>query len=91
MGGSKKTNPRRQVCTGADVRRAEDRGIVIGLRQALKIALYILLDKHAAPAEDVQELAREFTWLAERINEGRISWSFVDRVLEENDVEVRLR
>lgn len=86
-----KVNPRRQVCTGEDVKRAENRGIETDLRQALKIALYILLDKHAAPAEDVQELAREFTWLAERINEGRISWSFVDRVLKENDVEVRLR
>lgn len=87
----KKVNPKRQVCTGEDVKRAEDRGIVIGLRQALKITLYILMDKHGAPADDVQELAREFEWLAERINEGRISWSFVDKVLKENDVEVRLR
>lgn len=87
----KKVNPNRVICTGADVKKAEDRGIVTGLRQALKIALYILLDKHGAPAEDVQELAREFEWLAERINEGRISWSFVDKVLRENDVEVRLR
>lgn len=89
--GNKKINPRRQICTGEDVKRAENRGIETGLRQALKIALYILLDKHDAPREDVQELAREFTWLAERINEERISWSFVDRVLKENDVEVRLR
>lgn len=89
--GNKKINPRRQICTGEDVKRAENRGIETGLRQALKMALYILLDKHGAPAEDVQELAREFSWLAERINEGRISWSFVDKVLRENDVEVRLR
>ncbi len=87
----KKTNPRRVICTGEDVKRAESRGIETGLRQALKIALYILLDKHDAPREDVQELAREFSWLAERINEGRISWSFVDQVLKENDVEVQLR
>lgn len=64
---------------------------MIGFQQAIKIVLYILLDKHGAPDEDVQELAREITWLAERINEGRISWSFVDRVLKENDVEVRLK
>lgn len=86
-----KTNPRRQVCTGEDLKRAEKRGIEIGIRQALKMALYILLDKHGAPAEDVQQLAAEFGWLAEHINEGHISWSFVDRVLKENDVEVRLR
>lgn len=87
----KKTNPRRVICTGEDVKRAENRGIETGLRQALKIALYILLDKHDAPREDVQELSKEFTWLAERINEGRISWSFVDRVLKENNVEVQLK
>lgn len=86
-----KTNPRRQVCTGEDVKRAENRGIETGIRQALKMALYILLDKHGAPAEDVQQLAAEFGWLAEKINKGGISWSFVDRVLKENDVEVRLR
>lgn len=85
-----KVNPRRQICTGMDVKRAEDRGIEIGLRQALKIALYILLDKHAAPAEDVQELAREFTWLADAVNNGQLSWSFVDTVLKENGVEVKL-
>lgn len=87
----KKANPRRVICTGEDVKRAENRGIETGLRQALKIALYILLDKHDAPREDVQELSKEFTWLAERINEGRISWSFVDRVLKENNVEVQLK
>lgn len=86
----KKINPRRQICTGEDVKRAETRGIATGLRQALKITLYLLLDKHDAPKEDVQELAREFDWLAGRINEGRISWSFVDQVLKENDVEVKL-
>lgn len=86
----KKINPRRQICTGEDVKRAESRGIETGLRQALKICLYILLDKHDAPKQDVQELSREFSWLAQRINEGRISWSFVDRILEENEVEVRL-
>lgn len=86
-----KVNPRRQICTGEDVKRAENRGIETGIRQALKIALYILLDKHAAPAEDVQELAREFTWLADAVNNGQLSWSFVDTVLKENGVEVRLR
>lgn len=47
--------------------------------------------RQVCTGEDVQQLADEFGWLAERINEGRISWSFVDQVLEENDVEVRLR
>lgn len=87
----KKANPRRVICTGEDVKRAESRGIETGLRQALKIALYILLDKHDAPREDVQELAREISRVAEQIADGRLSWSYVARILRENNVEVRLR
>lgn len=49
--------------------------------------LYILLDKHGAPDEDVQELAREITWLAKNIEDRKISWSFVDTVLRENGIE----
>lgn len=87
----KKINPRKIPCTGADVKRAHIEGIEIGIKQAIKCTLYILLDKHNAPVEDVQQLSEELSWLAQRINEGRISWSFVDRVLEENHVEVRLK
>ena len=88
---AKKINPNRIVCTGADVKRAYIEGIEIGIRQAIKCTLYILLDKHQAPVEDVQQLSEELSWLAQRINEGRISWSFVDRVLDENHVEVRMK
>ena len=87
----KKTNPNKIPRTEADCKRALTEGIELGTRHALKMALYILLDKHGAPAEDVRQLSEELSWLAQRINEGRISWSFVDRVLEENHVEVRLR
>lgn len=88
---AKKTNPNRIPCTGADVKKAYVEGIEIGIKQAIKCTLYILLDKHSAPVEDVRQLADELSWLAQRINEGRISWSFVDRVLKENHVEVRLK
>lgn len=92
---AKKTNPRRIPATQADCKRALTEGIEIGTKHALKMALYILLDKHGAPAEDVKTLAEELAWLARKLaksdtKEG-LSWSFVDRVLEENHVEVRLR
>lgn len=88
---AKKTNPNKIPRTEADCKRALTEGIEIGAKHALKMVLYILLDKHGAPAEDVQQLSEEISWLAGHINAGRISWNFVDQVLRENQVEVRLR
>ena len=92
---AKKTNPRRIPATQADCKRALTEGIELGTRHALKMALYILLDKHNAPAEDVRQLSDELTWLARKLAKGGtkegLSWSFVDEVLRENGVEVRLK
>ena len=86
-----KVNPRRRPATGADVKAALIEGIDLGCKQAIKMLLYILVDKHNAPPEDVRQLNEELAWLANAINEGRISWSFVDAVLDENHLEVRIR
>lgn len=86
-----KTNPRKIQRTEEDCRRAETRGIDMGVRQCLKMVLYILLDKHDAPADDVQQLSEEVGWLAAMIANGKLSWSFVDKVLKENHVTVVLK
>ena len=88
---AKKVNPRRRPATQADVKAALIEGIDLGVKQAIKMCLYILVDKHNAPPEDVRQLNRELHWLGNAINEGRISWSFVDKVLDENGLEVRIR
>lgn len=87
----KKINPRRRPATGADVKKALREGIGVGVNYAIKICLYILLDKHGAPPEEVQQLADEMAWLAGHINDGNLSWNDVDRVLKENMVEVHVR
>lgn len=87
----KKVNPRKVQATEEDVKRALNRGLDIGVKRALKLTLYLLLDKHQAPVEDVRTLAEEIAWLAARVNEGRISWKFIDKVLDENGVQVRMR
>lgn len=84
-------NPKKVQATGEDVKRAFNRGLDIGVKRALKLTLYLLLDKHQAPVADVRTLSEEISWLATRVNEGRISWGFIDKVLEENGVEVRMR
>lgn len=88
---NKKVNPKRQGYTGQDVNRAMRQGIDLGVNHAIRMVLYLLLDKHGAPKEDVKELAKELEWLGNHINEGRLSWNDVDKVLHENGVGVRLR
>lgn len=86
----KKTNPRRIPRTQMDVDRAYAEGVEAGVQGAMKIALYILLDKHDAPVEDVQQLDREMETAARYILDGKLSWSFVNQVLRENGIrEVR--
>lgn len=88
---AKKINPRKRPATMADVRRAEQTVKPIHMEHAFKLVLYLLVDKHNAPKEDVQQLSREITYLCQCIADGRQSWSFIDTVLKENDVEVQLR
>lgn len=91
MANHKKINPRRRPATGADVKKALLEGIGLGVNHAIKICLYILLDKHSAPPDEVQQLSKEMEWLAGHINDGNLSWNDVDRVLKENNVEVHVR
>lgn len=84
-------NPRKVQATEEDVKRALNRGIDMGVKRALKLSFYVMLDKHSVPVEEVQRLADEIGWLAARVNEGRISWKFIDKVLDENGVMVRTR
>ena len=84
---AKKPNPRKQPRNQQDVDKARGEGICTGVEYAFKLALYILLDKHDAPAEDVRQLSGELKWAAEAILDKKLSWSFVDKVLRENGVE----
>lgn len=52
--------------------------------------LYVLIDKHDAPMEDVQQLAAELNHAAECVAEGYVTWAGVRRMLKEYNVEVEL-
>lgn len=85
-----KVNPRRIPRTQRDVDAAYDVGIAVGLNRGVELMLYVLIDKHAAPMEDVQRLARELNHAAECVAEGYVTWSDVRQILKEYDVEVEL-
>lgn len=57
-------NPRRVPRTQKDVDAAYDRGITEGLHRGIELMLYVLIDKHAAPMDDVQRLANELNHAA---------------------------
>lgn len=85
-----KVNPRRVPRTQKDVDAAFDRGVAEGLNRGIELMLYVLIDKHAAPMDDVQQLARELNHAAECVAEGYVTWSDIRRILKEYDVEVEL-
>lgn len=77
-----KVNPRRVPRTQKDVDAAYDRGI--------ELMLYVLIDKHAAPMDDVQQLARELNHAAGCVADGYITWADIRQMLKEYEVEVVL-
>ena len=53
------------------------------------MVLYILIDKHDAPKEDIQQLAAEVNYYADSISQGYITWKDVERVVrDEYEVEL---
>lgn len=91
MGVMRKVNPRRVPRTQRDVDDAYNEGISEGLHRGIELMLYVLIDKHDAPMEDVQQLAQELTHAAECVVEGYVTWADIGQMLKEYDVEVVLQ
>ncbi len=79
----KKTNPRRKPATMADVERAKLTATEEALRRMLYLVLYILIDKHDAPREDIAQLAEEVNYCADSICKGYITWKDIERVVRD--------
>lgn len=48
--------------------------------------LYVLIDKHDAPMDDVQQLASELNHAAACVVEGYITWADISQMLKEYGV-----
>lgn len=89
---SGKTNPRRIPRTQADVDRAEEKGRPFGMEFMTNLTLWILLDKHDAPDEDVLQLRDEILYLCDSIEKGYVSYPDIRRgLLEEHDIKVEFQ
>lgn len=88
----KKTNPNRILISQAEANRMVTEATNRAVSAAFEMMLYILIDKHDAPHEDVQQLARELEWLAASLYSnapGHMTWGDVHRVLDEYNVRIR--
>lgn len=62
--------------------RAREAGRVEGAQFALTCIIWLLCDKHDAPAADVKQLSREVQYLFESISGGNVSFPEVKRALK---------
>ena len=84
------TNPRRIPRTQADVDKAYSNGILEGLNRGIDLMLYVVIDKHDAPMDDVQQLAGELNHAAQCVAEGYVTWADIRQMLKEYGVETAL-
>ena len=86
---NKKVNPRRQPTTQVDVERARVEGRIQGAKLMLTCIIWLLCDKHDAPADDVRQLSKEIQFLIENISARNVSFPLVQKTLkQEYDWEV---
>lgn len=88
---SKKINPNKKPATEADVIKAKRQVTSETMERVLMLFLYVLVDKHGAPKEDIQELAEEVNYMADSVSKGYVSWRDIEHVLlEEYEVQIDL-
>lgn len=51
---------------------------------------HVLIDKHDAPMDDVQQLASELNHAAQCVAEGYVTWADIRQMLKEYGVETAL-
>ena len=84
-----KTNPRKKPATYADIKRAEERGLLFGLRMAKGLVFTALLDKMGWDKYMLHELWQHTTDLSTSVKEGYISMTDLYRVLrEEYEIDI---
>ena len=78
-----KTNPRKIPRTEADCERARFEGRMQGSELMLTVIVWILCEKHDAPAQDVKQLSEEIQFMLENIATGNVSFPLIKKTLKE--------
>ena len=78
---NKKVNPRKRPATGEDVEKAKKYATNEAIKRILYLVLYVLIEKHDAPYDDIQQLAQEINYYADSITRGYVSGKDIERVV----------
>lgn len=90
---AKKTNPRRVPVrvTEADIRRIKAEATSAAMKKAILLMLYVLVDKHDASKEDLNQFAGEINYAADSVKSGFVNWNDIEKVLlDEYEIELDL-
>lgn len=79
----KRINPRNIPATRADVKRAKSKATEEAIAIVVYMMMYVLIDKHAASKEYIQQLGEEVNYVADSIAKGYIKCEDIRRTLEE--------
>lgn len=85
----KRVNPNKRPVTQADVNRAKRDATNEAIKRVCYLILYILIEKHGATYEDIQQLAEEVNYYADSITRGYVTWKDIERVVVD-EYDVRL-
>lgn len=85
----KKTNPRRQPATMADVQRAKDTAMAEAVGYAMAIFFTVLCDKEHADVEIMRRVWDEVNDLSDSVAKGYVSVTDLKNTLKrEYDIEI---
>lgn len=84
-----KPNPRNRPATQADVKRAYQLGIDEGIESCWTLIAYYMVACQDCSREGFLDMYRDVCRIAEHISEGKQSWSYIKKVLED-DEHIRL-
>lgn len=87
-----KTNPRKIPRSEADVKRAYDKGFEDGIKGALSIMLYTLMDKFGVQEDDLKRFSDAFNYTVDSLNRGYVKEADIRKVIKEEfgtDIEYR--
>lgn len=91
MAKQKRVNPARKPLSEAALKDAKMRYTSAGLNVGIELMLWVLIDKHGAPLDDIQQLFNEVVDTADSILKGYVDLHDIEKTLrEEYDVTLEL-
>lgn len=91
MAKQRRVNPARRPLSETALKEAKARYTSAGLNVGIELMLWVLIDKHDAPLDDIQQLLNEMTDVADSIAKGYIDLHDIEKTLRaEYNVEVEL-